>query len=339
MKTKNTAGNWLDTLLRLIDIIKTEYPEGGKFPSVPEMSSRLKVAENTYCKALRAVCEHGLAHASPGRGGTVIIPPVHRITKIGVLTQSMLSKSAFTALMASITPESDLGAQLVEVCPEKLIEKLLIQNIDGLYAINPKQSYFPALRELNRRNFPLAIVEFYNYSTIEKAMEYKLPYFHIESDGVAEAVYRFAAKRGLGEIMVLDRQWTILCESFKAISSTHGRTFSEKHFMRFSAIDPSLVARVKKLGIELIYAKCNPIHAEAIGKQLLKLPAERRPQLILSEEVRAFMEKQFPQIKVAGYFDIETETYRIACRQFVQAIRNHARVKVVKIDNLAITSK
>lgn len=335
-KTKNASGNWLETLARLIEIIKTEYPDGGRFPPVPEMSRRLHVAENTYCKALRAVCTHGLARACAGRGGTMIVPPAHRRMKIGVLTHSMLSKKAFGVLLRQTLDDQDLALQIVDVPPEKLLEQLLVLNIGALCAVNPKREFFPYLKELHERNFPVAILEFYNYSKIEEAAAFGLPYFHLDPECVAEAVCEFAGANGLGDIMLVDEKRTILTQSFEAVCARHGREFSGKHFLPFSKVGASLAARVKQLGIGLVYTKCSDMHAELISEQLLKLPEQKRPALVLSEDVRRFMGQKFPGVRVAGYFDFDTETYEVACARLLEALRGNRKVAPERIAHFEI---
>lgn len=335
-KTKNASGNWLETLSRLIEIIKTEYPEGGRFPPVPEMSRRLHVAENTYCKALRSVCTHGLARSRAGRGGTMIVAPAHRRTKIGILTHSMLSKKAFGVLSRQTLDDQDLALQIVDTPPEKLLEHLLVLNIGALYAVNPRPEFYPHLKKLHERNFPVALLEFYNYSKIEEAMEFDLPYFHLDPECVAEDVRKFAEAKGFGDVMLVDEKRTILTQSFETVYARHGGVFTERHFLPFTKVSASLAARVKQLGIGLIYTKCSDMHAELICEQLLKLPEQRRPALVLSEDVRQFMSQKFPGVHVAGYFDFDTETYEIACARLLDALRETRKVIPEKIMRLRI---
>ena len=278
-RRKNSSGNWLETLRQLTEIIKTEYPDGGNLPPVPEMSQRLKVAENTYCKALRTVCQHGLAHAKQGRAGTVILPSIHRHVKIGVLypgERPLLPGLPLQHLFNLSIKNSYAVQMLSGKTPDTLNDEILILNIDALYVINPPAVYFPYLQKLHENGFPVAIVEFYNFSQIDEAMQYDLPYFHTSADTIAGTLRYFADNHNFGPVMLLDIVKNSLLDSFKKIFSGGGRTFRDNHFLLFSQIDKSLPIRIKKNRIELIYAKCNEVHGELICNKLLELPEDKR---------------------------------------------------------------
>ncbi len=329
-KKKNESGSWLEALYHLTELIKKEYPDGGKLPPVPEMSRRLNVAENTYCKALRLICQHGLANARQGRGGTQILPESQRTQKIGLIpsgTNPLIPQQPLMHLFNQ-TPRMQYAIQMIQSAkPENLLDQITILNLCALYVINPEPKFYESLKAIQEKKIPLAIIEFFCYEKIEKAMTYGLPYFHTAPDTVASEACSFAEKNGYKSVMLLDPKRTILTKSFQTVFTRSGRDFTEDHFLPFTRIEKNLLARIKKTKADMIYTKCNPVHAQQICNVVRKLPAQKRPALVFSSEVqynREFIDCYSSMI--TGFFDFDNPVYELACTRLVEAIRNGTEV-------------
>lgn len=329
-KKKNESGNWMDALRGLTRIIKDEYGNGGKLPPVPEMARRLNVAENTYCKALRAICRHGLAHASQGRAGTVILPEKVRRLKIGLLSQEvnpLLPAFPLSFLLPKMLAKGYLLQILYNTPPDKLRERILILNISALFVVNPPSAFYPVLAELHRSGFPLVIVEYYNYGVIEQAAKFNLPYFYTDPESLAMSVFAFADSIQAETVLQIDSKPTILTRAFEKTAVVSGRIFNENHFFPFSRIENGLTTRIKKQKIEMIYAKCNEFHAEAICEQIRLLPESKRPALVFSKEVKPYLHPRLCKgVRIAGYFDFDSNTYNLAVKKFLEAVDENRAV-------------
>ena len=325
-KKKNESGSWMDALHGLIRIIEAEYGAGGKLPPVPEMARKLHVAENTYCKALRSICRHGLAHASQGRAGTIILPEKNRRLKIGLLSQEespILPSLPLSFLLPEILKKGYLLQMLCNTSPDQLREQLLILNIRALFAVNPPPAFYPVLAECHQRGFPVVIVEYYNYGIIEQANKFHLPYFHTDPNSLAASVFAFAEKVHANRLLQVDLKPTILTTAFAQTAAASGQVFDENHFCPFSRIENGLAARIKKQKIDIIYAKCNEVHAESICRQTAGLPEQLRPLLLFSKEVKSYFQMN-PEgchgCCIAGYFDFDSPTYQLAVQKLLDAI-------------------
>jgi len=327
MSKRNEYGSWLTALYQLTEIIKKEYQDGGKLPPVPEMSKRLNVAENTYIKALKLVCQHGLAHGKHGRAGTLILPESQRTQKIGLLPSGenpLLPHMPLLQLLKQMGAPYYAIQMISAPSPERLLDQMMVLNLSALYAVNPDISFFPGLQKIQQKGIPLAIVQYYDYTSIEEAMKYGLPYFHTEPDCVASEACSFAERNNIDSILLIEKQHTILSDSFAGACHKSGRKFSEDNFLPYAQIKKKLLSKIRKLrGGSMVFSKCGCHHARIICELLQKIPREQRPTLVFSIEVKNNLEfiGTYGSM-ISGFFDIQSSTLELACARLLEAIHS-----------------
>lgn len=305
-KVKDHSTSYKEALKKLLDYFNTEFRNGGRLPSVREMSRRFGVSMKTYHKALQVLCREGLAYSEYRSAGTFVVPAVQRRKKIALVIENGTS-SGFLApsqtLLALLNRfmEEEILLQLISgVSPEAICEDAGGLGVNAILWYSPPIQIRENLETIATASEVPLIVFSDNLSYLDSGIPVVVRNEEFAYTVKAECIRKFCRKNFL--VFVQDHKY--IAETLDDYRKAGIALIRENCFLADDI--PNLSRIISERGIDFILADCNIRHFQAMVEILKMLPGEERPLVIPNMNRKSFLEFKAEYPQTPGRFVSDT---------------------------------
>lgn len=303
---------YMEVLYEFRRLLDTEFKEGGWLSPAREMSKRFGVSVGTYGKALSCLVMEGMAESFP-RQGVHVVPQKYRPKKIGLAMGDGRESPYFpeeTIVVAILQKlySRGYGCHLIQGSPVSNVPRTAMSHCtSGLIWLRPFNTAFPVLKDIrDNQLFPLITIFPYYPSAVNDLPPAGVPSVSEDYAAMGDKLAALLVERGHGCVACVGwNKWFVDYIGFASKLRKAGIAFGGDHVVENYFHNPGELTRlIVEKGVTGVIAEVGARYIEAMFDELLALPEEFRPDVIVRNRFRDVVSaKAYPPGKIIAWVD------------------------------------